>query len=172
MLPLLWILAGVASRLTVHIPDVTPLASFCVFVPTAFSKSVSFFIIFSILILSDIGLYFLSGYPIFGLWTLFTYSGWLGVTFFGFLFAKNTALCRVFLLTFFASLVFWIWSNFGTWCATSIYPHTTQGLLMCYVAAIPFLKNSLLGSLAWTAVLITLLHFFYRKISHGATIYS
>jgi len=169
IVPFLWVLIGIIGRLIIHIPDVTPLTSLCLFAPTVFPKRQSFFILFLTLLVSDMCLHFLNHYPVFGSWTLFTYSGWIGIAFFGFIFAKKPSLFRALLFTFYASLIFWIWTNFGTWCTTSIYPHTMQGLLACYIAGIPFLKNSVFGSLAWTSVLIILLH--YLPISIKSTSY-
>jgi hypothetical protein len=34
-----------------------------------------------------------------------------------------------------------------------MYAPDAAGLLKCYVAALPFLKNSIMGDLFWTAVL-------------------
>jgi len=150
---LIWILIGVVGRLIIHIPDVTPLTSLCLLSPTVFSKRQSFFIVFLLLVLSDVCLHFLFHYPVFGSWTVFTYSGWMGVTLLGLLFSKKPTWLRAFSFTITASLIFWIWTNFGTWCATHLYSHNMQGLLDCYIAAIPFLKNSILGSLVWTGVL-------------------
>lgn len=154
ILPLLWILIGTIGRFIIHIPDVTPLTSLSLLAPTVFSKRQSLFILCFTLLLSDACLHFLFHYSIFGSWTLFTYSGWIGIVFFGFYFAKQSSLPRALLLTLYASLIFWIWTNFGTWVATTIYPHTLSGLFACYIAAIPFLKNSMLGSLAWTFILM------------------
>lgn len=165
IIPFLWVLIGMIGRLIIHIPDVTPLISLSLLASTVFSKHQSFFILSLTLLLSDICLHFFNHYPIFGSWTLFSYSGWIGIVFFGFLFANKPSLFRALMLTFYASFIFWIWTNFGTWCMTSLYPHTMQGLFTCYLAGIPFLKNSILGSLAWTFVLMTLLNRFLFRLT-------
>ena len=43
---------------------------------------------------------------------------------------------------------FFLVSNFGYWLATQEYPHTAQGLIACYAAALPFhgLANDLLST--------------------------
>ena len=156
----LWIIIGVVGRLIVHIPDVTPLTSLCLLAPTVFSKRQSFLIMLIILLLSDLCLHFLFHYSAFGSWTLFTYSAWFGVIFVGFLLAKKLTLFRALYFTFFASLAFWIWTNFGTWATTTLYSHDLHGLMNCYIAALPFLRNSIVGSCVWTGVL--LIHRFFR----------
>jgi hypothetical protein len=46
-----------------------------------------------------------------------------------------------------SSIVFFIISNFGAWVLG--YPHTIDGLIMCYTMAIPFFGYSILGDLFW-----------------------
>ncbi len=51
------------------------------------------------------------------------------------------------------SLIFFAATNFAVWAFSGMYPLTWQGLTECYVAALPFLDRTVLGDLAWTAVL-------------------
>ena len=52
-----------------------------------------------------------------------------------------------------ASVLFFVITNFGVWAVDGLYPLTFQGLVTCYVAAIPFFANTLAGNLFYTAVL-------------------
>ncbi len=53
-----------------------------------------------------------------------------------------------------SSIIFFIVTNFGVWQLWgSLYPHTWQGLIACYIAGIPFFKNTLLGDLIYTALI-------------------
>lgn len=54
---------------------------------------------------------------------------------------------------FAVALVFFALSNFGVWMAGGIYPMTFQGLLACYVAAIPFFGYTLAGNLFFIVAL-------------------
>ncbi len=47
------------------------------------------------------------------------------------------------------SLSFWLWTNFGVWLFGNLYPKTPHGFYSCYIAALPFLRNSLLGDMIW-----------------------
>ncbi len=38
---------------------------------------------------------------------------------------------------------FWIISNYGVWAGGTMYPHTWDGLVACFTAAIPFYRNDL-----------------------------
>ena len=51
------------------------------------------------------------------------------------------------------SLIFFLATNFAVWAFNGMYPRTIQGLVQCYVAALPFLDKTVMGDLFWTAVL-------------------
>lgn len=60
---------------------------------------------------------------------------------------------RVAVYSVIGSTLFFIVTNFGVWIGSSMYPQTWAGLLECYVAAIPFYKNTLVGTLFYAALL-------------------
>ena len=46
-----------------------------------------------------------------------------------------------------SSVLFFVLTNFAVWSFSdgAIYPHTASGLVACYVAAIPYVRNSLIS---------------------------
>ena len=52
-----------------------------------------------------------------------------------------------------SSLLFFVGTNAMVWATTSIYPSDLEGLVACYVAAIPFFKYTLTGDLIFGACL-------------------
>lgn len=52
-----------------------------------------------------------------------------------------------------SSLIFFAATNFAVWAFNNMYPMTFEGLVQCYVAALPFLDKTVLGDLLWTGVL-------------------
>lgn len=52
-----------------------------------------------------------------------------------------------------SSILFFTISNFGVWVGGLLYPFTFDGLISCYVAAIPFFKNTLLSDLFFNFLL-------------------
>jgi hypothetical protein len=52
-----------------------------------------------------------------------------------------------------SSLIFFAATNFAVWAFNGIYPMNFDGLVQCYVAALPFLDKTVFGDLFWTAVL-------------------
>jgi hypothetical protein len=53
---------------------------------------------------------------------------------------------------FASAVLFFVVSNFGVWFSGALYPQTLEGLVACYIAAIPFFKNTLASDLLFTAV--------------------
>jgi hypothetical protein len=51
------------------------------------------------------------------------------------------------------SLTFFLVTNFAWWASYDLYPHTVQGLLMSYTAAVPFFHWTLLGDAFYAVVL-------------------
>ncbi|HTV64416.1 MAG TPA: DUF6580 family putative transport protein [Bryocella sp.] len=50
------------------------------------------------------------------------------------------------------SVSFFLISNFTVWFAGSMYPRTFNGLMACYVAAVPFFRNAVVSDLLFSAV--------------------
>ncbi len=59
------------------------------------------------------------------------------------------------LLSLGASGLFFVTSNLATWAEGQLYPLTIQGLNLCYIEAIPFLKNTVIADLVGTALLFS-----------------
>lgn len=150
-----WIAIGFISRLVIHIPDATPITTLALLAPRFFSLRKSLLMILSILVTSDLCLHFLFQYDVFGSWSFFTYSGWCGVVLLGGVNRIAESAKKMITFAISASFLFWVWTNFGTWCATSLYPHNVAGLAECYYAALPFLRNSIIGAIGWSCVIIT-----------------
>jgi len=149
LLAAIWIALGVIGRLIPHPANVTPMTGMALFGGAKLSRSLAFLISFSALILSDILLSWKDGHSTWGLWSLFTYSGFAAMILAGSFLAQKKSAGRMLVLILGSSLGFWLWTNFGTWLAEGLYPRTAEGLIACYVAAIPFLRNALLGDLVW-----------------------
>ena len=58
-----------------------------------------------------------------------------------------------------STAVFFLLSNFGAWLSHDMYPQTMMGLMLAYVAGLPFLLNSLLANIAFTSLAISALYY-------------
>jgi len=51
-----------------------------------------------------------------------------------------------------SALSFYLISNFGVWLGWNSYPHTWQGLVQCYIAAIPWYRQTLIGTCVYSGL--------------------
>lgn len=66
------------------------------------------------------------------------------------------------------SVQFFLISNLPSWLAPgSVYGHSLGGLVNCYIAAIPFFRNTLIADLAYTAVLFGLHALLSRTVARA-----
>jgi hypothetical protein len=150
------VLIAALSRLIPHYPNVTPISGMALFGAAYFSRKwMAALIPFAALWLSDLILNntiyasYSEGFSLFGSpWVYLAFGlivvmGWLGL--------KKISLPRVIGVSVSASLLFFLITNFGSWLA--FYPNTVEGLIACYGAAIPFLRNTILGDLFYVTVL-------------------
>jgi hypothetical protein len=52
-----------------------------------------------------------------------------------------------------SSVMFFLATNFAVWLTTGWYPMTATGLVECYLAAVPFFRNTLAGTFVYSAAL-------------------
>lgn len=74
---------------------------------------------------------------------LFTYLGFFAYFLLGKFAARSTS--RQLILVPIASVFFFLFSNLGVWWHW--YPHTFEGLILCYTAALPFFQNTFFGDM-------------------------
>ena len=154
---IIWIvIIGVSGRLISHFPNATPLTSLSLFAAIKFPRWIGLLAIFFTLFISDLLLAVIWGYPAIGYFSLFTYTGFIGITLVGSkLKDKNININFIFYILV-ASFSFWLWTNFGVWLTSNLYPKTLKGLGFCYYMALPFLRNGLVGDLFWGATIFGL----------------
>jgi len=140
------LIAGAAGlRLVPHPPNFTPIGALALFGGACFrGRRAAFLVPLTALFLGDlvIGLHVLIP-VVYGSFALNVVLGrWL---------RRRRRLVTLALLTFAGSVQFFVVTNFACWVLW--YPHTIAGLLACYVAAVPFFQNTLLGDAVFVAVM-------------------
>jgi hypothetical protein len=161
-----WVIIAAIGRAIPHPPNVTPLVSLSLLAGMRFAKLYAITITLLSLFLSDCLLAFFQGHSIFGFWSWFTYSGFLFIVLGTAFFKKQTNIASIIILTLCSALGFWLWTNLGSWYV--MYPHHLSGLMDCYIAGLPFLRNALIGDLIWTFIILGTLRAInenYRLIS-------
>lgn len=153
---ILIVVATAASRLLPHLPNVTPLTALALFGGACFAdRRLAFALPLAALVLSDLAL------GAFGGWQEMVLDAHLEVQYLafalvvlsGFLLRKAPTVGHVAGGTLLGSTIFFVVSNFGVWAFSAMYPRTLEGFVACYVAAIPFFRNALLGDIGYAALL-------------------
>ena len=141
------ILSAAAMRLVPHPPNMTPIAAMALFGGAHFaSKKTALFIPLTAMYLSDLALGFLVyDFGWFHGFMPFVYAGFVVTVCLGFLVRRRLTPLTVGGAALTGSILFFIIANFGVLLVSNLYPKTLTGLAGCYVAAIPFFRNSLAG---------------------------
>ena len=147
------ILAGAVMRLVPHPWNFTPIAGMALFGGAYFrDRRAAFGVPLAAMLLSDFALA-ATVYGISGLRGIpAVYMAFALTVLLGRLLARNASPLRVGSAAVVSALLFYVVSNFGVWLWSSLYPLTWEGLVSCYVAAIPYLRNAAVGNLVYSAI--------------------
>jgi hypothetical protein len=153
------ILLAAASRLVPHPPNVTPLAAVALFGGATIERRWPAFLVpLAALLLSDLllqGTYLAGWQPNWGFyqgqWVV--YACFVLTASLGFLIRRRRNALTVLTATLAGSLIFFLATNFASWASGMMYPRTAPGLLLCYEMALPFFRYSLVGDIAYSAIL-------------------
>ncbi|MDE2477031.1 MAG: hypothetical protein KGO48_18385 [Alphaproteobacteria bacterium] len=143
------VLVAALARLVPHIPNVWPVDALALFGGAYLAdRRLAFAVPLAAMMLSDTIL----GFD--GLGTELAVYGCAAATVgLGIWVGRNRSALRIGSAAVAASLLSFVVTDLAVWAFGTLYPHTFAGLVACYVAAIPFLRNILAGDLAYTALL-------------------
>jgi hypothetical protein len=147
LLALAMIAIAAALRIAPHPWNFTPIGATALF-SGAVLKDRRFAFLFPMLALfaGDVFIGFHKLIPV-------VYASFLLSVAIGFWLRGCRTVARISLATVLGAVQFFIVVDLGVWAFGSTYPHTRQGLLACYVAAIPFLWNMLASDALYGALL-------------------
>lgn len=144
------ILFAAMLRLVPHPPNFTPIAALALFGGVYLDKRFAFVVPIAALLLSDYFIGFHSLMP-------FVYGSFLLIGLIGLWLKTHRKPLFILGGALASSVLFFLLTNFGVWVTpNSWYPKTWQGFTACYVAAIPFFRNTVLGDLFYVGVLFGL----------------
>ncbi|MCS6770623.1 MAG: hypothetical protein NZ740_01190 [Kiritimatiellae bacterium] len=141
------IAAAAAFRILPHPPNFTPIAAMALFGGAQFAdRRTAFAVPLAAMLLSDLALGFHALMPvIYGAFALIVCIGiWL---------RPRRSPAMIAAATLASSVLFFAITNFAVWVSGTLYPKTIAGLAQCYVAAIPFFGNTVLGDAIFSAAL-------------------
>jgi len=153
MLAYLFVLLAVAVRFMPHPWMFTPVVGSLLFFGARGSRR-QLWIPLLLLAASDVVLTkFVYGMP-FGWDYLVTWAWYGAILWLGTSLHSNAKPLRVMAAALASSVSFYVLTNFTTWLFWhGMYPMTTKGLEMSYVAGIPFFRRALEGDLLFTAAM-------------------
>ena len=140
ILPLLLVVIGLVLRLLPHPVNFAPISAIALFSGVYLPKKWNLVLPLLVLLLTD---YFLGFY---GALMIFTYGAYALIALWGQILKKFKIEGPIG-----ASLIFFLVSNFGFWAVSNIYSHNLGGLITCFLAGLPFLKQTLVSDFLYTA---------------------
>lgn len=153
------ILIAALSRLIPHPPNMTPLTAMALFSGVyARDKRLALAVPLLALLLSDLIIGLHMQMPI-------VYLCFAGMVFIGSSLKSRPKVLPLSFAVLGSSILFFVVTNFGVWLLDGLYPRSFQGLIVCYTAAIPFFRNTLLGDLFYAALLFGSFMFAEKRFS-------
>ncbi len=153
------VFAAAATRILPHPDNFSPIAAMGLFGAAYFQRRWMVVLVpFAGLFLSDLVLnnvIYRNFFPDFTWYTsLWIYAAFALVMLLGWvLLRERVKPGRVAVASLLSSGIFFLVTNFSVWLESGMYSKTWAGLLGCYAAGLPFLTNTVLGDLCFSAVL-------------------
>lgn len=145
--PVIFIFVGAILRLVPHLPNFAPISAMALFGGAYLSKRYALVLPLLAMFISDFFLGFDSLAS-----RIAVYGSFLLIGLVGLWLAKHRSFRNIVLASLFSSFLFFFITNFGVWFFGSFYPKTLEGLGACFIAAIPFFRNTVAGDLFYTGV--------------------
>ena len=136
---------GVLLRVLPHPANFTPVTAIALFSGVVLAPQIALVLPLIVMIASDLLLGPHALYPL--TWGSFFLVSLLGVGL-----SRDVRPGRIFLGTLGGSTLFFVITNLGVFLFQNMYEKSWTGLVQCYVMALPFFRNSLLGDLFYSAV--------------------
>jgi len=133
------IFSAAAFRLLPHPWNFTPIGAIALFGGAQLSdKRLAFLVPLTALVLSDLIIGFYPGWA--AVYGSFAITVLIGISL-----QKRKSFVSLSFGTMASAVVFFLVTNFGDWLVRRAYPLNMGGLIQCYIAAIPFFRNTVLG---------------------------
>jgi Family of unknown function (DUF6580) len=162
------VLAAVVARFAPHPPNFSPVFAALLFSGACLKKRDSIWFPVMLLAVSD----FLLTTQIYGMdfgwYYLLDWSGFAAVALIGWWLRDHFSIRKVLAASLAGPTVFFLISNFAVWLGGRLYPASWEGLVACYVAALPFYANSLVAGVLFSGVLFGGYEFYRRRYSQYA----
>jgi len=130
-----------------HPENFAPISALALFGGAYLDKKHTFIVPIAALLISDYFIGFYRGME-------WIYGSFIAIGFIGLWLRSHPGIGRTIGATVTSSILFFVITNFGVWTSSQVtYVHNMSGLLQCYVAALPFLRNTIIGDLFYVGAL-------------------
>jgi len=153
------ILLLASSRLLKHPFNFTPIAAMALFSGCYLKKYIWIFLPILALLISD---FFIGFYDI--KLMSFVYLSFILTFLLGHFYSKHKKWYNLIFISLSSSIIFFLLTNFSVWMFSSWYPQTYNGLKDCFIMAIPFFKNTIVGDLIYSLVFFGVFEFAIASI--------
>jgi hypothetical protein len=160
------VLATATWRVVPHAWNLAPVGALALFAgATLTPRWVALLVPLVAMALSDLVLYALRGYPA----DPAAYLSYVLIVGIGFWLRSRRTVLPIAFAALASSVLFFAITNFAVWLTGGGLgrEHTFSGLILCYIDAIPFFQNTLLGDLLFTVVLfggLALIEFYLPEL--------
>ena len=139
------VVVGVLCRMLPHPANFAPVTAIALFAGVTLRPALALTLPLLIMVASDL---LIGPHPLFAFtWGAFFIAGLIGCAI-----KDRAGGLAVFLGTSAGSLIFFVLTNLAVFLFQDMYPKDFPGLVQCYVMALPFFKNTLLGDLFFSFV--------------------
>ena len=145
MFAIFLIALGISSRLAAHMPQFTAILAVAMFGGMYLNRRQALLVPVALMIITDMVLGFHDT-------MFFTWGSMLIVSAIGLWLKERKSFGTVLAGSIVSSGIFFVVTNFGAWLSP-LYPHTWAGLRECYIMAIPFFRNTLVSTVAYSMAL-------------------
>ncbi len=138
------------SRVVPHPPNFTPIIALSFYIPAIFGiKFLIFYVLIYVLIDIFFGFHDASLFVWGSIFLISLISQYLA----------NSFITRIIgILT--GSVIFFTITNFGVW-TSGYYGYSLNGLISCYIAAIPFFNNTLISTVIYALIIESVMKLFF-----------
>ncbi len=144
MLAFILLAAGILTRFADHAPNFTPTIALALFGGVYLPRKYTIITPVLFMLLSDLVIGFHDT-------MLYTYGSMILISLIGLQIRKNNKFSSFLLGGVASSVLYFLITNLGAW--PTLYPVTWKGLSECFVAAIPFFRNTFVSTILYSVVL-------------------
>ena len=148
IISLILISLGIVCRLLPHAWNFTPIMAIALFAGVYLGKRYALILPIAAMFIGDmfIGFYFWKLMLV--IYICFAIIGLLGLAI-----KKYKSAETILAGSILAAVIFFLATNWAVWQFSSWYTKNLAGLMQCYILALPFFKNTLLGNIFYSGVL-------------------